>query len=227
MKKQKCKRIFIIGLIFLFGAAAGGAGGHFLWSKGGHPVPDAGRGMETAALAVSNVPELPVQRLQVVKLACQAVEAMKREDYKELSKLIHPEEGVLFAPYSTVDPETNLTFSAQEIATLEQNTQLYVWGRYSGGGAPIRLTLSDYFKTFVFHTDYTMAPEIGVNQILKTGNSLENVLQVYPDGVTVEFHFPTLSGDESKTDWCSLKLVFQSYQNTYKIAAIVHSEWTI
>ena len=168
-----------------------------------------------------------MQRMLAVKLACRGVELMKQGDYEALSKMIHPEKGVLFAPYSTVDPETNLTFSAQEIARLKEDTKTYFWGSSNGNGLPIELTLLEYFQTFVFHTDYTMAPEIGVNKILKTGNSLENVLQVYEHAVTVEFHFPPLSEETEGMDWCSLKLVLEPYEKTYKIVAIVHSQWTI
>lgn len=233
MKKGKCVRTFVLALVFILGAAAGAFGHHLLEYNGlphnqeelidKKPEQDSAMSTEEGALQENK----PMQRMLVVKLACQAVETMKQGDYEALSRMIHPEKGVLFAPYSTVDPETNLTFSAQEIARLEENTKKYFWGSSNGSGLPIELTLLEYFKTFVFHTDYTMVPEIGVNQILKTGNSLENVLQVYEDGVTVEFHFPSLSEKTEGMDWCSLKLVFEPYEKTYKIVAIVHSQWTI
>lgn len=163
----------------------------------------------------------------VLEAACDAVEYIKARDYKSLSDMIHPVDGVIFAPYSTINLSANLRFTAKEIASLEDNDKKYIWGITDGKGAPIQLTMRDYFSSFVFNADYTAAPMIGVNTILQYGNSLENVEDVFPEADYVEFHFPGLKDENEGLDWCSLKLVFVTYNSQPKIVAVIHSQWTI
>ena len=75
--------------------------------------------------------------------------------------------------------------------------------------------------------DYTAAPIVGVNQIIQTGNSLENVMDVYPDAQFIEFHYPSIQSNMEGMDWCSLKVVFELYEGNYKIVALIHSQWTV
>lgn len=85
---------------------------------------------------------------------------------------------------------------------------VYTWGVSDGLGSLIELTPAEYFSTYVFNTDYTQAPEIGVDRILQSGNALENLTEAYPGCRFVEFHFPGLDPANAGLDWCSLKLVF-------------------
>lgn len=228
MKKGK----ILLIVMFVVGLMAGMSGRSLLWGQksetGGSPATDAAGSIKSnTAAAASGVQAEQPRGTAVLKLACEAVERMKQKDYEGLSRMIHPVKGVLFAPYSTVNPEVNLTFQAKEIAGMADNRKPYIWGALDGKGTPIKMTMEAYFKEFVFNVDYTTAQEIGVNQILKTGNSLENVLQAYPEGITVEFHVPSVNPEMDGMDWCSLKLVFEPYEDTSKIVAVVHSQWTI
>ena len=227
MKTGKTLLVFI----FLIGLAVGGLGRGLLDNNRSEGSEDAlVKTSITKASTSSDIVDLQQgssRETTVIKLACEAVERIKEKDYKSFAELIHPEKGVLFAPYSTVDPDVNLSFQAKEIAEMQQNHEKYIWGVLDGKGTPIKMTLEEYFDAFVFDTDYSVAPEIGINRILKTGNSLENVLQVYEDGTTIEFHIPSTDPKMEGMDWRSLKLVFEPYETTYKIVAIVHSQWTI
>ncbi|WP_207651224.1 hypothetical protein [Papillibacter cinnamivorans] len=169
----------------------------------------------------------PDKSTSLLKVACDALEYIKAGDYESLAEMIHPVDGVIFVPYSTVNLSGNLRFSAKEIASLDTDTAKYTWGITNGEGKPIELTMAEYFKTYVFNADYTQAPMIGINQILQYGNSLENVEEIFPDADFVEFHFPGLQEEYDGYDWCSLKLVFEMYNSQPKIVAIIHSQWTI
>lgn len=159
--------------------------------------------------------------------AYTVLNALKDQDYAALSAMVHPQKGVTFTPYSTVDAQANLNFSAQDVARLANNTEKYIWGLTDGEGAPISMTMADYFATYVYNTDYTQAPVIGIDEIMASGNSLENVAEAYPEGRFVEFHFPGLQPTNQGFDWCSLKLVFEVYSGDYKLIAMIHSQWTI
>ena len=159
--------------------------------------------------------------------AGEALAAIKAKDYQTLSQMVHPEKGVTFTPYSTVNPDEDLCFTSAQIAQAAQDDHPYIWGVTDGMGEPIELTIGDYFDQYVFNADYTQAPQIGVDTILAAGNALENVSSSFPHARFVEFHFPGLDPNSLGYDWCSLKLVFEVSQNQWMLVGLIHSEWTV
>ena len=89
------------------------------------------------------------------------------------------------------------------------------------------MTISQYFETYVFNTDYTKAPQIGVDQIMMGGNALENLTEAYPNCRFIDFCFPQLDAANQGLDWCSLKLVFEPGETNWLLVGIIHSQWTI
>lgn len=172
----------------------------------------------------------PVEALAQKELLRQSyvvLDALKNKDYAALSALVHPQKGLTLTPYSTVDPLKDQTLPCEDIAKVSKNENLYVWGFYDGSGAPIQLSIADYFEQFVYNADYSSAPMIGVDTVLSTGNSLENVATAYPDARFVEFYYPKLDPKHDGLDWCGLKLVFEQVLSNFKLVGIIHSEWTI
>jgi len=187
--------------------------------------PEAGE--EAIAVSVPTpAPDLSGNRVLLLR-ATSVLDALKARDYACLSTYVHPQKGVTFTPYSTVDTEANLNFLLSGITRAADDPVEYIWGITDGQGSPIQLTMAEYFDLYVFHVDYTQAPVIGVDRIIGSGNSLENVAEAYPNGRFVEFHFPGLVEENKGFDWCSLKLVFEEYNSDYKLVGIIHSQWTI
>lgn len=155
--------------------------------------------------------------------------ALKKDDVQTLSTLVDPERGVTFTPYSTVDPHSDLTFSPDQLSQAGANGTRYVWGYTQGKGDPITMTLPEYLDTYVFNTDYTQAPIIGVDAVLSSGNSLENVQDAYPGDRFLEYYFPGQDPEVGGLDWCALKLVFRDTDGngSYRLVGVIHSEWTI
>ena len=60
--------------------------------------------------------------------ASYLVRALKDWDYATLACLVHPEKGVTFTPYSTVDFETDLTLTSDQIKNLVEDETIYSWG---------------------------------------------------------------------------------------------------
>jgi hypothetical protein len=151
---------------------------------------------------------------------------IKEGDYDALSQVVHPEYGVIFSPYATINLVSNKRFTASQVKGFPEDKNQYVWGIYDGIGDPINLTPSEYFKEFVFDKDYTLAPELGIDLVVMTGNSLENIKVELPDARFVDFHIP---GDKENggLDWSSLRLGFEEYEGELKLTVILHSEWTI
>jgi hypothetical protein len=164
---------------------------------------------------------------ELTAYAFEIVGYIKEGDYEKLSEVVHPEYGVVFSPYATINLSSNKVFTATQVKGFAKDTTKYVWGKYDGSGNPIELTPSDYFKDFVFDRDYTLAAHIGVDTIVNTGNSLENIKEVFPTARFVDFHIPGTDPEYGGLDWSSLRLAFEEYNGRLRLTLILHSEWTI
>lgn len=162
---------------------------------------------------------------KLIELAFESAQYIKERDFVALSSVVHPVYGVVFTPYSTVNLSSDECFSVSDVAAFGNNTTKYVWGAADGSGSPIEMTVSEYFERYVFDRDYTAAPIVGVDHIVQTGNSLENISDIFPYAHFIDFSFP--SSDSESADWTTLRLVFEDYNGEWKLAAIIHCEWTV
>ena len=160
-------------------------------------------------------------------LAYRVLGDINNGDYEALSRVAHPVHGVLFSPQATVDKSTNKQFSVAEIAAFGTDTHSYVWGIDTACGEPIEMTPDEFFAKFISYKDYSTAPIIGVNHIVRSGNALENITDVFPDSQFVEFHIPGVEQDPTcDFDWYTLRLGFEEYDGSLWLSVIVHSEWS-
>ena len=161
-------------------------------------------------------------------VAYTVLEYIKDEDFVALSHIAHPELGVVFSPCATLKLSANKCFRAEQIAAFGEDTNLYVWGVSDGSGEPLEMTPVEYFNRFVFKKDYSTAPLVGVNYIVRSGNALENIKDVFPNIQFVEFHIPGSHGNPAEdSNWSSLRLGFEEYDGRLWLAVIAHSEWTV
>lgn len=174
---------------------------------------------ETALNTRDNIPLLDA--------TAQVLLALKEEDYTTLSTLVHPDYGVTFTPYSSVDFDVDLTLTPQQIKAAADDTTLYKWGFADGSGASISLTIADYFSTYVYDADYAQATQLAVDKVLISGNALENVTEAYLNCRFVEMSFPSRDPQYSGADWCSLKLVFAPGDNDWYLVGVIHGQWTV
>ena len=185
-----------------------------------------GSGSASSSSPESAAPN-PGDNFPLLNTACLVNEALRQKDYAALSAYVHPSLGVTFTPYSTVDPQSDLNFTAQQIQELKRDKNVYTWGFEDGRGNPIKMTMEQYFARYVYDTDYTQAQVIGVDQIITTGNALENLTEEYPGCRFVDFCLPSADPVNDGLDWRSLKLVFQMEDTGWYLVGIVHGEWTI
>jgi hypothetical protein len=150
----------------------------------------------------------------------------RNQEYSGLSRYIHPDLCLRFSPYPNLNPE-NLRFCPAQISALFKSDEVQVWGRYDGTGEPIRLTGPEYAEEFIYDQDYLNAPVVGYNQPVSSGNSLNNIQDIYPEAVFIEYHFPEIDPQYGGMDWRSLRLVYQKIDQIWYLIAVVHGEWTI
>lgn len=158
--------------------------------------------------------------------ANEALAALKNRDMAKLSSLVHPDKGVRFSPYTYVDNK-HMVFTGEQIKDIYSNEKKYLWGSYDGSGEPIELTFHNYFNKFVYDKDFSSAPQIGYNQILREGNTKVNIKEFYPEGIFVEYHFPGFDQQYAGMDWVSLRLVFENKDGVWYLVGVVHDQWTI
>ncbi|MDR1117352.1 MAG: hypothetical protein LBL09_03790 [Oscillospiraceae bacterium] len=210
------KKILLTAAVFLFGAVVG-CGLTFLAYIYELDIP----------LLPSSYPNADeTAQTHILDDSVEVLSLLKERNFKELAKYIHPEKGVIFTPYSTVLPDSDQVFTADLIKGFQDDTNLYIWGTADGSGDPISMTPTQYFDRYVFDRNYVNAPVVGINTVMRQGNSLENVIEAFPGAEFVEFHYPG-SDENSQFDWSSLKIVFENYNGSRKIIALIHSEWTI
>lgn len=169
----------------------------------------------------------PQSNTALLGVSGRVLTALKEGDYALLSGLVHPELGVAFTPYSTVDQDTDLSFTAAQVSAWGENHEKYTWGIAQGTGFPIQCTVQDYLSDFVWDMDYTKAPILGVDFTIANGNSLENVSEAYPGDRYVEYYSPGTDPKNAGLDWSALKLVFADWNGSYRLVGVIHSEWTI
>ena len=169
----------------------------------------------------------PLDNFPLLGSACAVNRAIQQGSWSALAAYVHPELGVTFTPYSTVEPDSDLTFTAEQIKGLAQDQTVYTWGFEDGRGDPIQMTMLQYFERYVYNYDYTQAPQIGIDRVITGGNALENLAEAYPGCRFVDFSFPSTDPVNDGMDWSSLKLVFQPSETRWYLVGIVHGEWTI
>lgn len=226
------KTIFLSILLGILGLAAGAglllAALTYGWLPGVRasisfvPTASAAVGEETPGPAQ---PDLSDQSV-LVERALETARLIRDRDWAALADAVHPEEGVTFTPYSSVE-DRDLNFTPDQVAAFGSDPGTYLWGYTDGSGFPLELTPAEYFDRYVFNTDYTQAPYLAVNRVISRGNALENVADAYPDASFVEFFFPGLVAVNDGFDWCALKLVFRPWEGQLMLVGVIHSEWTI
>lgn len=163
----------------------------------------------------------------LLQVAYTTLSALEKEDFTTLSTLIHPEQGVRFTPYSYVDKDMDLIFTASQVKNALEDNTTYCWGVYDGSGFSMNLTMEEYFQQFVVPVKYSIAPHVAIDTVLITGNALENIVEAYPEERFVDFSFRSIDPEFGGLDWTSLKLVFQLDEDGWYLVAVVHSQWTI
>ena len=159
--------------------------------------------------------------------AINVLQSIKDKDMNTLSTFVHPSNGVRFTPYEYIDLENDKVFTAAQVAGLENDTQIYTWGKYDGSGDPIDLNFNNYYDQYIYDEDFINPHIIGNNVTIGTGNMINNISTEYPNAKFVEFHFTGFDPQYEGIDWRSLRLVFENVNGAMYLVGIVHGQWTI
>ncbi len=157
----------------------------------------------------------------------KVINAIRDKDADTISKFVHPDKGVRFTPYTHVSVDGDIVFTKQEMKEFFENKGEYLWGYYDGSGFEIKLTPGEYYEKFIYPEDFAAAEEVGYNEVLSSGNMLENQFEVYENPIVVEYYFPGFDPQYAGMDWKSLRLVFEEHEGTWFLTGIISNQWTI
>ena len=163
---------------------------------------------------------------ELVAQAHTAIAALKATDYGSLEELVHTDHCLRFSPYPYLR-DSDLSFCHGEMAQLPGSGTLYTWGHFDGSGDVIQLTFDNYHQRFIYDQDFFQAEIVGLNEEVSSGNAINNISEIYPDGMIVEYHFPGFDPQYAGMDWRSLRMVFVQDKGGWFLVALVHGEWTI
>lgn len=151
---------------------------------------------------------------------------MAANNYTQLARFIS-DEGIVFLPYGMADTSQKKVVSRNQYLQLIKNNTKVLWGHADGTGDPIRLTIPQYFKKFVYDVGFIKAQQTSVNKVIDPDSSMSKVPAVYAGQPYVQFYFPGFNKDYEGMDWKSLLLVFKEEQSTYYLVAVIHNQWKI
>ena len=164
---------------------------------------------------------------KVIATAQEVLGALKARDYQKLQELVSSD-GLSLSEVPSFNPTKNL-IAKNEISLIPQDTKVYLWGYTDGKGDPINLTRAGFLTKYVYtgSIDYANAPDITVNKILGTGNSLNTIDKDVNGRTYIAFHFSGFDPKYSGMDWTTMYLVFDSVNGEYMLRAIAKDNWTI
>ena len=154
-------------------------------------------------------------------------ELLHKKQYARIKPFIHPKKGVRFSMYAYVDTKKDKVFSQASFGKYLTHSKVkFTWGDLDGIGEPMVMSLPDYLSGWVVKKQELAHATMTVNEFQGTGNSLNNLSEIYPKHDFVEFYHAG-SDDYDGMDWRCLRLVFETYQGRPYLVAVITDEWTI
>ena len=153
----------------------------------------------------------------------RVIRAIAEKDFEKLSAYVS-DKGLQFSPYQYVE-NVNILFTPEDLLKESTRDSLIVWGVYDGSGEDIKYSFNEYYKHFIYNTDF-VSIEPNYKGFKSSGNTLNNIESFYPNSFVVEYYFPGTKEYE-QMDWSALFLIFEKSANEYRLRGIVHGQWTI
>lgn len=189
--------------------------------------PDGSSSSNNNASATTQNSASQSKEAQILQQAAQIQNYLATDNYQALTAFIHPTKGVRFSMYAYVHKDSDKVFSREQFTTyLQQSRIKFTWGAKDGSGELHITTLPDFLNNWVAAEQYEVKSAT-FNKFQGSGNSLNNLKEVYPGADFVEFYHSGKNPEYQGMDWRAMRLVFEEYQGKYYLVAIVNDQWTI
>ena len=101
------------------------------------------------------------------------------------------------------------------------------WGVTDGEGSPIVATVADHFAGYANSPALTNMDRVAVDDRLRSSNTIDNLLEVFPTATVVEFHYEGGTGEAADFQWATIRLAFETNGSGPRLVAIITDNWTI
>lgn len=155
------------------------------------------------------------------ELANNTLQAIKVEDFEKLQNYIHNEKGVVFAYATNIDSYSPV-FLKKQIGEFGEDNNKYIWGIGTHSDDMLELTVNEYFEKYLYKEDYLNVEKISINNTIGTSNAIDNIEEVFPDCIYVEFYYEGTE-EYGYLDWSSLKVVMEDYNGQLKVVGLINS----
>lgn len=192
--------------------------------------PDTAKINSQRTFSLNQVDTIPKTKAEktLIELSIRILKAIKGKNYSALAEFVHPLLGVRCSPSGNIDIKNDQLLSRKKLLSLGESQTKIKWLNDFEGGKPIRLSIKDYFKKYVYDADFLKANKRSVNKTLGTQTTtLNNLAETYPRCNFTEFHFSGFDPKAGGMDWKSLRLVFKNYKKHPYLIAIIHDKWEI
>ncbi|HUM96884.1 MAG TPA: hypothetical protein PK275_03460 [Chitinophagaceae bacterium] len=171
----------------------------------------------------------PVRDSILLSLTQKAMQQLKSNNFDSLASLVDPKMGLRFSPHAFVDTAKDQVILPATLVNWKDKKKQPVihWGDNDATGDPIKLTIEGFVKKYIYDANFIKADSIKVNRFIGSGNTLNNLLNVYSDCHFTESYFKGFDKKYEGMDWLSLRLVFMKSGDKYFLVGIVHDAWSI
>jgi hypothetical protein len=153
-----------------------------------------------------------------------ALLALKSGDTVALSRFAHPAKGIRFSPDVSIQ-KGDRVLTARDVAALKSDRAIRMWGEADAGAGPIKLSWTDYRKSFVYSRDFAAATEIRYNTFaLHPGGNINHLDEAFPGAIFVEYFVPG-TPDVGGLNWKGLWLIWEQSGNAWYLVGIAHAAW--
>jgi hypothetical protein len=141
----------------------------------------------------------------------------------DLSHLVHPIRGLRLSLDAFVDDQ-DPAFAIAQVSRALSDTTTFAYGELDGSEM-IYSSLAREMAGWC-RVRYNDADSVSFDHRVGVGNTANNVGEYFPGAVFVEYYFAG-TGESKDFNWSSLRFVYQRYESTWCLVAIVNDFWTI
>ncbi len=183
------------------------------------PEPEPARRETTATAAKPD----KMEQLRVINN--EILSALSSGDPQAVAQYIHPEKGITFSMYGFIDPVVAKHFTKDEFVQYADTPVKFTWGTLDGTGEPYIRSIGTYLKEWAYVRNFESG-SLHINNFKGSGNSINNLQKQFPAADFTENYIPG-SEEYSGMDWHALRLVFEQYEGSYFLTAVMNDRWTI
>lgn len=152
--------------------------------------------------------------------------ALAGGDFEKLQLFMHPTKGTVFSATPFIDMTESVQPMPNDLLTLTASSEKFVWGIGEATGEPIELSFAEYYHQYITSVNYRESYiEVNYGLIPNRGNASLNYKELFPTTIAVEYFYPGTETYEG-LDYSSLILVFEKYEESYYLVAVMNSYWT-